>query len=459
MEDKMKKGKSITLLSILSVLMAFLLAITFIRFEAGIYNFNSVLGAIELDYDLVGGHAYTYTLSKDNIEEVGDNIDDVIETIDNRMTMLGYPTHSVKAVKSMDEGVLDYDIIIEAKASMSERNEEEVSVLSSDVDVAMRYGELKFYGDATADTVDSKEILTDVKVIESATASAPITSGEDTMYPISINFTNEAYDELSKLIKDNSNKYYLKVKLGDTVLLDLSTESNYLSIESFNKTALNLYTASEISAKQSALQISSGGLAYKYELSRLEKVSSPLGENVPTILLIAIIVLVALIVAGLIVGYRLYGLSFGLSLIWFVLVETLMLIAIPGIKLSLGGIVGIILSTLVVCDGFVIIVKRVNEEFSKGKTLKSAIKTGYQRSLKPIISISVICGVASLAIFAFATGSLKCFAITFGVGAVLGLIINLVITRLYSSIILSLIGYNYKFPKLFEKIERKEEEI
>jgi hypothetical protein len=54
----MGKGKSITLLTIISVLMAFILVMSFARFPVGeVKNYNSLLGAIELDDDLEGGEA------------------------------------------------------------------------------------------------------------------------------------------------------------------------------------------------------------------------------------------------------------------------------------------------------------------------------------------------------------------------------------------------------------------
>jgi hypothetical protein len=92
----MSKGKSITLLSIVSVLVAIMLVMTFIRFPIGIHNYNSVLGAIELDYDVDGGTAYTLKLSKDNIKDVED-IDEVVKTIDYRLGELGYDQLRVAA--------------------------------------------------------------------------------------------------------------------------------------------------------------------------------------------------------------------------------------------------------------------------------------------------------------------------------------------------------------------------
>ncbi len=440
----MKKGNSITLLTILSVLMACLLVITFARFEIGVNNFNSVLGAIELDYDIAGGSTYVASLAKDNIEEVGENIDDVIETVENRMTALGYSAFSVKAVKSVEEGVEDYDIVISAKAPLSNRNLPDSAKLAQDVSVAIAFGEIKFYGDAEADPGEDKQILTDLDVIADATALDPVSDGESVYYQVKVTFTKEGFEAISKLLEENNDKYFLKIMLGNIPIMNASTEDAYLSSQYFEGRSLYITTNDESAAKQTALQIKSGGLAYKYEITDAYDVTAPLGENVPLISAIAIGALIVIVIVALILLYKVYGVAFSLSLVIFICLELLMLIAVPGIKLSLAGIVGILLSTLVVCDGFIITIKRIKEEFERGKTLKSAVKAGYKRALLPIISVSVVSGLVALAIFAFASGSLKCFGITFGIGAVLGVITNLLITKMYSAILLSLVNYDEK---------------
>lgn len=441
----MKKGQSITLLSILSVLLALLMVLTFARFSVGVSDFNGVLGAIELDYDIAGGQAFEISLADDNIKEVGDDIDEVVKTIDSRLTKLGYGAHSVKAVKPVDEDVIDYDIIIEAKAPVDDNNRPDNTTLSADIQAAIAYGEVKFFGDTAADPGDDKEILKDGKVIAGAKVLDPVLDAEDQVYyQVSIEFTDYGFDTLSKLIKDNSDKYYFKIKLGDSVIFDAGTEEYSLSASHFNGKSLFISTTNQALAKQTALQLSSGGLAYKYEVVDNYAVKAPLGENFPMIATIAISALIVLIMVALIVIYRAYGVAFSLSLLAFALLETLMLIAVPGITLSLGGIIGIALATIICADGFIVIIKRIKEEFVMGKTLKSAVKVGYKRSLIPVISVSVICGVVALAIFSFASGSLQCFGITFGIGAVLSVIANLLLTRLFGTIMLTLTKYSEK---------------
>ena len=89
----MKKAMAITLLSIVSAIVAFFILFTFLPFSFVVKNFNSALGAIELDYDLAGGRAYTLKLSEDNVNNVED-IDEVLSKLNYRMelTPLKMPT-------------------------------------------------------------------------------------------------------------------------------------------------------------------------------------------------------------------------------------------------------------------------------------------------------------------------------------------------------------------------------
>ena len=60
----MKKGTSVVLLSIISVLMAIVMVFAFIRFPVGTERYNSFLGAIELDYGMSDSAVYTLELDK-----------------------------------------------------------------------------------------------------------------------------------------------------------------------------------------------------------------------------------------------------------------------------------------------------------------------------------------------------------------------------------------------------------
>ena len=454
----MKKGKAITLLTIISVITAFLLVMTFIRFPVGIKNYNSILGGIQLDYDIGGGYSYTLTLSEDNNEEVED-VNEVLDTIKSRLDTLGYTTYSVKALKPVDSAVKDYNIRIEARPSINELGELDKSQMDADIKAVAAYGEVEIFGGESANP--TTEILTDVDTIESANVAGSIVNEDGSVsYQVAITLTQEAYDFLMLEMEEHSGSYYISIKLDDTELL---SGSSPLSQDYFMNRTLAITCSSESDAKSFALQIGSGGLAYKYDFVGQSGdaiqtpygvlVSSPYGEDVYTKSLIAILILNVVIMAALIVLFRGYGIIASYSMLLFTLVEFAMIIAVPGIKLSMGGVIGIIISTIIAANGFIITARKICEEYSKGKTVKSAIKTAYARSLKPILASGVISGVIGLVALLLISRTVKCFGITLGIGAVLGAIINLLIGRLFTTIFLPLV----KNKESFFNLKREEE--
>ena len=111
----MSKGKATTLLTVISVVLAIWIALTFARFPLGIKNYNSVIGAINLDYDVAGGVSYELTYDKENENsEVGD-IEEVISTLSKRMDMLGYKSYKISAFKDATKDIKDYSIRINLK--------------------------------------------------------------------------------------------------------------------------------------------------------------------------------------------------------------------------------------------------------------------------------------------------------------------------------------------------------
>ncbi len=450
LEVEMKKWKATTLLSIVSVILAFLVVMTFARFPIGIKNFNSVLGAIETDYDISGGNAFTYTLAKDN-EQAIEDIDSVIETLEYRLDSLGYKTYSVKAIKPAGEELADYSIRIEAKAD-SRNGSTALNTLSTDIATVMTYGEIELFGgDAASPTT---QILEDVNVIDSAKYDGVYVDADNqAYYQVAIRFTDEAYEYIEEQM--DAGAFYLKVQLSgsETVLLDGSTA---LSADYFNNQTIAINATSEAGAKQIALQLSSGGLAYKFELDDTTAgvtVTSPYGENTERNVVIAISILCLAVIAVMFVTNKGFGVIYALCMIAFIIVDLLMMIAVPGIKISMGGVIGIALSVLLTADGFIITTKRMNEEFASGKTFKAALKTGFKRAFVPIINISLISGITGLLIFIFANGSLQSFGITLGIGAVVSFVTTVLFTRMFASLITPLVKNKEVFFNVNKGVE------
>ncbi len=446
-KSKMGKGKAIVLLSFVCIILAFILVMTFVRFPVGIKNYNSVIGAVDLDIDISGGTAYTLTLSDESAPV--DDVDEVMDTLAYRLKELGYSNFNVKAIKNLTDNTDNYQIRIETKTT---------DTLQSDIEAATAYGEVKFYGgtssNPTAEILNEDKAISDARYVGSYTNSG--TDGtQTTYYQVEIDFTDYGYDTLSEAIASStestddstqsSTQYYLAIKLGDTTLMDGTAA---ITEDDINGGTVTVSTSSESGARQFALQIRTGGLAYKYDLSDAQTISATFGENSPLYLLIVTAALAFLLMVGLIVAYRGLGIISALSLLAFILIETLMLIAVPGISVSLASVIGIIFATVLAVDGFVMIGNRIKEEYANGKTVKASIATAYKRAFQPILNSNVVAGFIALMLFAFTSGAVKAFAITFGIGVVVSFISTILISRMFTELIVPLVKKKESFLNL-----------
>ena len=112
--------------------------------------------------------------------------------------------------------------------------------------------------------------------------------------------------------------------------------------------------------------------------------------------------------------------------------------------LTLPGIAGIILSIGMAVDANVVIFERIKEELILGKTLRSAVKTGFSRALPAIIDGNVTTLIAAVVLFFLGSGTVKGFATTLMIGIIISMFTALVVTRI---IVNSLIKAGFHNPK------------
>ena len=428
MEAKMKKGVSITLLSIISVILAFLLAMTFARFPIGASKqFNGVLGAIEYDFGMEQNSVFTLKLDKDS--DHPEDVREVLDVLTYRLNALGYENSSVKAVKDKSSNV--YDIRIEVNANRNEYDKLDTDTLSADINTVAAYGKVEFFGANSSNPTDElfKDIDNPIESVEFSGYDATSAS-----YLVALKFTKDAYSEL--LTNMRAGDFYFKITLGDQVILG-GSEGGIISESYFQNRTIALVSSTEAGAKQMVLQITSGGLDYKYEISDVETASSVMA-NVGFVSIIAISAIIVLAAVAFAVFYKGYGLVSFISSLAFILVDILMYIAIPSIKLSIASVIGIALATIIAIDGQIVVIKRVSEEYSAGKTIKSAIRTGFKRALIPTITTGVVSGLTALSLFFIAKGAVKSFAASLGIGVVIATIVSLLLVRLLIAIFLPL---------------------
>ena len=172
-----------------------------------------------------------------------------------------------------------------------------------------------------------------------------------------------------------------------------------------------------------------GGLKLELTELRSNVVGAQLGEEAISTSLKAGAIGLAIVIVFMCIVYLLPGFASGLALLIYTGLTLVALNAFD-LTLTLPGIAGIILSIGMAVDANVIIFARVREELGAGRSVKVALKTGFQKALSAILDGNITTLIAALVLGLKGTGSVKGFAQTLALGIVISMFTALVITRL-----------------------------
>lgn len=430
----MSKKKSIVLLTVVSVIIAVLLAMTFASFKMpfikeGVYDYNSLLDVVDLDADMGGGLSYTLTLS-DESDPVED-IDAVKATLEERLTVIGYENYRIVTMRASEDD--DYKIRIDVKANG------DVTTTSSDIAAVAGYGEVNFVDGDNNLLVSGKEAIKD--------AYAQTANDQDgvEIYYVTMEFTDKAYEAIktaAETAESSSGTLTLKVVMGDDY--DNALFQGTVQSSSFDKT-VSAQRTSLSDAEKLALQIKTGGLKYQYEISDPSTITAFYGAKVATYTVIAISAVVAVVIVLLIVLYKGLGIGASISVLAQVLLQVLMLYLVPGITVSVGSVIGFISAIIVAVFAHAIILKRISKEYASGKTLKAAALATYSNTGLNVLDALVGAGVIALVGVFAGLHATKAFSVTFGIGVVLAAITSELVLRLMTSVMNGISGGKESF--------------
>lgn len=197
-------------------------------------------------------------------------------------------------------------------------------------------------------------------------------------------------------------------------------------------------------AEQLSILLRSGALPVKMEIVENRTVGPTLGQDSKEKSTQAFIIGIACIVFFMLLYYRLSGLVATIALLLYV-VLLLGAIKLLDATLTLPGIAGIILSVGMAVDANVLIFERFKEELREGKTLRSAIDSGFKKAFATILDSNVTTLFVAGVLFYMSTGPVKGFAITLSLGIVISMFTAITITKfLLQSLINSGVTKNQK---------------
>lgn len=259
-----------------------------------------------------------------------------------------------------------------------------------------------------------------------AGAEGGVMESQDTgvrQYVVELTLTKEGTTKFAEATEANLNKKIAIVYDGETI-----SAPTVQSVISDGKAQISGQQSIE-EAKELASIIRIGSL--KLELSELRSnvVGAQLGQQAIKTSLIAGGIGLVLVAIFMIIVYALPGLVAAISLAIYTGLELVMLNAFD-LTLTLPGIAGIILSIGMAVDANVIIYARIKEEIAEGKSVRSSIKTGFQKAMSAIVDGNITTLIAAAVLGMMGSGSVKGFAMTLALGIVLSMFTALVISRL-----------------------------
>ena len=128
-------------------------------------------------------------------------------------------------------------------------------------------------------------------------------------------------------------------------------------------------------------------------------------------------------------AYGLFGVFSSLALV----VNMALILSIMSVlqaTLTLPGIAGIVLTIGMAVDANVLVYERIKEELRMGRSVMSAVDTGYRMAMASITDSNLTTLIAAIILFSFGTGPIKGFAVTMSIGIITSFFSSLSVTRL-----------------------------
>ena len=161
-------------------------------------------------------------------------------------------------------------------------------------------------------------------------------------------------------------------------------------------------------------------------------VGPSLGRDSITLGLRAMLIGGLLVVAFMLIYYKAAGAVAVGALVGNILLIVALMAGLPvnpRPALTLPGLAGIILTIGMAVDANVLIFERIREELRNQKTIRAAIRDGYERAFLTIMDANITTLIAAGVLLYFGTGPVKGFAVTLSLGILASMFTAIVATR------------------------------
>ncbi|MCC2592994.1 protein translocase subunit SecD [Tessaracoccus sp. OS52] len=261
---------------------------------------------------------------------------------------------------------------------------------------------------------------------------------QDVQYVVTLDFNDEGARQMSELtgaLLPKSEPLNMFAIVLDGVVESAATTNAHIT----NGEAMisGNFTADSAAALANVLKF--GSLPLSFEPSQVENVSPTLGGEQLQVGLLAGLVGLIIVLLYCFVYYRGLGIVVLGSLAVAAIATYASMVLLGqavGFSLSLPAIAGAIVAIGVTADSFVIYFERIRDEIREGRSLRSAIQTGWVKARSTIIVSDLVQLLSATVLFLLAVGGVQGFAFALG----LTTLIDLAVCFFFTKPLVSLLG-------------------
>lgn len=423
----MKKSNAIIILLCMLLLLAGISYIDFFGVDA---SGSGSASTIKLGLDLAGGVSITYQVVGDN-EPSATDMSDTIAKLQKRVE--NYSTEAIVYQEGTNRINIEIPGVKDANAILQELGRPGslyfIAQTDSEGNANYTYTGQGKCGYSLNKSID--ELLADgsILVVGTDVKDAQEKSGQNNLgnmeYTVSLTMTSEGTEKFAQATKNAYEK-------GET--LAIYYDGDFVSVPTVSGVFTDGQASiTQISGHEEADSLAStiriGGLKLELEELHSKVVGAQLGVEAIETSLKAGVIGLGIVIVFMIAVYLIPGLASSIALCLYVALVVLLLKGFD-MTLTLSGVAGIILSIGMAVDANVIIFARIREELATGKTVKSAIKIGFDKALPAIVDGNITTLLAAGVLLLLAPGTIKGFAQTLALGIVLSMFTALVVTKL-----------------------------
>ena len=421
----MSKTRSKIKLCIVAILTIIGLLLTFVSFVIPTTNttFRGFFNAINYGYDIAGGRLVTFSADKTGLteEEFSSRLDDTVMRYNSTFSSMGFnitrqgDTIRIEVSKFDDEEVSN--LVYSGGSSV-----DIFSLMASDKGISINTDSSKY---------DAEGSITTEYIKDCTLGKSQADGSGGSVYPVSINFTEEGQKLLKKMTtptSDSAVKLYMYLN---------GTNYNSSGFEVSNAvSSLTLYAGNEKAATSLYLQISA--LAKPLNLTTIvnQNVSSGLSTgiggffgNVSTLILVAFALILVAVIVFLSIRYRMLGLLGIMSIAMFVSIYAFLLQSIPLVLIDLNGLLGVALTFVLLVMSIIEIFERVRYEYSLGKKIPNSVTSAFKKKTLTVLEKYVVLLIVSVVMYLVGMPALKTLAVALFVGLFVNYFILFVVLK------------------------------